>query len=271
MALGKTILVVDDDPVVRQLIADVLAAEDRFVVHGATDAAQALQAARQFVPDLIIIDAQIAQSVSGRELIRPADQHRPAVPVLRLVSGIPDPMVLQEFAELHGFDLNQFLARVHHLIGVAGPDVSPPGPGRDSQVAVDFDDVTGPGVGKTILIVEDLPEIRMLLSAMLASAGYTVVTAVDGPSGLAAARTSEPDLVILDHQMPGLTGLQVLMTLRDEGSRLPIIMLTAHGHEADTSLPWTAWTSGASLFMDKPFDRHTLLRWVGSFTHDRPR
>ena len=267
MARSNTILVVDPDPTVRELISDVLTTRNRFVVHGAEDGDQALQAAREFLPDLVIIESEVAATAAGRRLVTWAQQGQVTIPVLRLVSGIPDPVALQEVADLHGFDLPAFLTRVHELLGVelSAPPVAYSGEGEER-----LDEGPGPGQGKTVLIVEDLPEIRMLLAAMLTTAGYTVTSAVDGPSGLAAARTTSPDLVILDHQMPGLTGLQVLMTLRAEGSKLPIILLTAYGHGADNTLPWSAWKSGVSLYMDKPFDMQTLLRWVDNFTHEQP-
>ena len=120
-----------------------------------------------------------------------------------------------------------------------------------------------PGSPKTILVIDDLPEIRELVSAMLHADDYNVITADNGPSGLRALDEHEPDLVILDHMMPHMKGMEVLTTLRGAGMTVPVILLTAFGNDDD--LAWAYWKAGVSLFMDKPFEMRTLLRWVGDF------
>src|SRR5207245_6103454 len=83
-----------------------------------------------------------------------------------------------------------------------------------------------------ILVVDDEPRIVQLVRDYLEHGGFTVLTAVDGPTALRTARTGRPDLVVLDLGLPGLDGLDVARSLRREGE-VPIIMLTARTVESD--------------------------------------
>jgi DNA-binding response OmpR family regulator len=108
-----------------------------------------------------------------------------------------------------------------------------------------------------ILVVDDDPAIRQLLTDILEMDGHEVRTAVDG---LAAVRTLEvlrPDCVILDVMMPGLDGYGVLRAIRaQEGDQVPVIMLTAAA-EPDTAV--RAWTDGVDYFVAKPFGADDVL------------
>lgn len=112
-----------------------------------------------------------------------------------------------------------------------------------------------------ILIVDDEPSIRSLVRDVLELEGHEIIEAPDGPTALAAVDSDDPDLMVLDIMMPGMSGLDVLRTLRRErsGSDLPIILLTA---AADDDTTWAGWTAGASVFLPKPFDPNHLLDWV---------
>jgi two-component system response regulator MtrA len=69
--------------------------------------------------------------------------------------------------------------------------------------------MTGPGLGRRVLLVEDAAEVRLLLQVVLEADGFVVSEAVDGPSGIGAARDERPDVVLLDVQLPGLDGREV--------------------------------------------------------------
>src|SRR5437870_4146290 len=86
----------------------------------------------------------------------------------------------------------------------------------------------------TILVVDDEPRIVQLVRDYLEHGGFTVLTAVDGPTALRTARTGRPDLVVLDLGLPGLDGLDVARSLRREGE-MPIIMLTARSEASRSS------------------------------------
>lgn len=82
---------------------------------------------------------------------------------------------------------------------------------------------------KTILVADDETDIREALTTILAAEGFTVIATTDGPTTLAKIRSEKPDLALLDIQMPGLSGTEVLAELRadEEYADLPVMMLTA--------------------------------------------
>jgi len=107
-----------------------------------------------------------------------------------------------------------------------------------------------------ILAIDDDSIIRTLLTNILSKAGYEVITAADGESGLELAATTNPDLVVTDFQMPGLTGLDVVTELQRTQPGLPVILLTAHG---DVALTIKSIQLGAYDFIEKPIQMQELL------------
>jgi DNA-binding response OmpR family regulator len=103
---------------------------------------------------------------------------------------------------------------------------------------------------KTILIVEDDGGIRLILRDALTAQGYQVITAADGPEGLAKALEARPDLLILDVMLPGLDGFEVCKKVRQEGVTSPIMMLTVRDEEMDKVLGLEV---GADDYVTKPF------------------
>ena len=86
-----------------------------------------------------------------------------------------------------------------------------------------------------ILVIEDDEAIRRGMVDAVEYAGYRVIEAVDGPSGLSAALECTVDLVLLDVMMPGIDGFEVLTEIRRANATLPIIMVTARGAEDDAA------------------------------------
>ena len=113
-----------------------------------------------------------------------------------------------------------------------------------------------------VLVVEDDLAVRDVLRRYLEQEAYDVTIATDGPAGLAAARDLEPDLIVLDVMLPGMSGLDVCEHLRvDDDSSVPIIMLTALGETDDRIAGLTA---GADDYVTKPFSVKELTLRVGS-------
>ena len=108
---------------------------------------------------------------------------------------------------------------------------------------------------KTILVVDDEPRIVDLARDYLEHAGFAVLTAVDGPSALKAARIRKPDLLVLDLGLPGMDGLDVARAIRRD-STVPIIMLTARDDELDRVL---GLEIGADDYVSKPFSPRELV------------
>ena len=116
-----------------------------------------------------------------------------------------------------------------------------------------------PSTVARIVVVEDNPDLAFGLRNNLEIEGYSVRVAEDGPAGLEAVRSIEPDLVILDLMLPGMDGYQVLRTLRAEGRTVPVLILTARGEEADKVL---GFRMGADDYVTKPFGVLELLARV---------
>lgn len=110
-----------------------------------------------------------------------------------------------------------------------------------------------------ILAIDDDSIIRTLLSNSLSKAGYAVITAADGESGLKKAATEKPDIVITDYQMPGLSGLDVLNELKKTQPGTPVILLTAHG---DVALTIKSIQLGAYDFIEKPIQMQEVLEII---------
>ena len=86
---------------------------------------------------------------------------------------------------------------------------------------------------KKILIVEDERAIVEILKFNLAREGYETLEALDGEAGLQLGLTGDPDLILLDVMLPKMNGFDICARLRDAGSTVPIIMLTAREEETD--------------------------------------
>jgi two-component system, OmpR family, phosphate regulon response regulator PhoB len=113
------------------------------------------------------------------------------------------------------------------------------------------DDVT------TVVVVDDDPDIRALVAMKLSKAGYAVTVESDGEAGLATARAVQPDLVILDWMMPGLTGIEVCRILRDDRRTkdTAVLLLTARAQEEDIE---SGFAAGADDYLVKPFSVREL-------------
>ena len=114
-------------------------------------------------------------------------------------------------------------------------------------------------MAKKVLVVDDEPNIVDILKFNLQREGYEVLAAYDGPDGLRQAQTMDPDLILLDVMLPYMDGFEVCRTLRDEGSSIPIIMITARESETDKVL---GLELGADDYITKPFSVRELLARV---------
>ena len=114
-------------------------------------------------------------------------------------------------------------------------------------------------MGKTILIVEDEQNIVDILSFNLSREGYDTLEAYDGHTGLQLALEQNPDLILLDLMLPGMNGFDVCRKIREAGSAVPILMLTAREEEADKVL---GLELGADDYITKPFAMRELLARV---------
>lgn len=113
-------------------------------------------------------------------------------------------------------------------------------------------------MGKTVLVIEDEPNIIEAISFILSRDGWSVATHSNGHDAVGVVQEAKPDLVILDVMLPGKTGFDILRELRGEveTAALPVLMLTAKGQVKDREM---AERAGASRFMTKPFSNAEVL------------
>jgi len=112
----------------------------------------------------------------------------------------------------------------------------------------------------SILVVDDEPTIAEVVARYLERAGYEARTARDGPSAVAAALASRPDLIVLDVMLPGFDGLEVMRRTHDGLERsVPVILLTAKGEESDRVV---GLRRGADDYVVKPFSPAELVARV---------
>jgi len=107
-----------------------------------------------------------------------------------------------------------------------------------------------------VLVADDDPSILEILKLGFRTKGYEVITASDGKSAIQAIEQNRPDLLVLDIEMPHLTGIEVLRHLRKDWPTLPVVIMTAHG---TISLAVEAMKEGATEFITKPFEMEQLL------------
>ena len=110
-------------------------------------------------------------------------------------------------------------------------------------------------INTTVLVVDDEPQLRRVMLATLTDLGYTVVDAKSGEEALDKFREEQPDLVLLDLNMPGIGGLETCRAIR-MGSDVPIIILSVRNSERDKV---EALDAGADDYVTKPFGMDELL------------
>ncbi|MEI7697864.1 MAG: response regulator [Actinomycetes bacterium] len=118
---------------------------------------------------------------------------------------------------------------------------------------------------KRILVIDDNADIRNLIQFIFEKAGISVSQGSDGENGLAQLKSEKPDLVLLDSMMPGISGLDVLKTIREDSdpnlNQVPVVMLTANSATEDMK---TAFELGASSYIVKPFKNNQIVAEIDS-------
>jgi two-component system chemotaxis sensor kinase CheA len=187
----------------------------------------------------------VARVVGERELIR-----RPAEPLLAR-TGIGASAVLEDGRVVLLPELN-FLQRA---LRAASPGAqTPESTQRDTR-------------SDRVLVVDDSPVVRDLVSEILSDAGLTVETAEDGAAAWEIIQRQEPDLLVSDVEMPRMTGLELLSHVRTRSQRLPVVLLTTRGSLEDRR---KATTLGANAYLVKTdFQSDKLLDVVRRFVRLR--
>ena len=116
-----------------------------------------------------------------------------------------------------------------------------------------------PDVAPRILVVDDEPDVRAGLAAVLEREGYAVELAAGGPQALARVAEGRLDLMVTDLRMPDLSGIELLRAVRQAGADMPVLVMTAHWTVEDAV---TAMKLGAFDLLTKPFPPGDVLRLV---------
>jgi FixJ family two-component response regulator len=115
-------------------------------------------------------------------------------------------------------------------------------------------------------VVDDDESIRDALSSLIRSAGYQCELFPSAEAFLDSNRLGQTDCMLLDIQMPGLSGIELHSKLREMDCRIPVIFVTAH---ADDAMRARALREGAIAFLEKPFNDNALLTAIGSALNHR--
>ncbi|MFA1822424.1 response regulator [Virgibacillus oceani] len=116
---------------------------------------------------------------------------------------------------------------------------------------------------KEILVVDDQPGIRMLLTDVLKNEGYKVTTAADGKEAVNKLYTHTYHLMIVDYKLPVISGVEILQMLNQDKKEIPVIVISGLTDEIEKEL---AGNPLVKEILAKPFDIHQLLRFVKNFT-----
>ena len=111
----------------------------------------------------------------------------------------------------------------------------------------------------TILVIDDQPGIRRLLTEVLQDEGYRVITAANGYEGIQAAQNANPNVILMDMKMPGMDGIEALKELKRQGQGDQVVMMTAYG---ELDMVNEAREAGMRDYITKPFDIISLCRII---------
>jgi chemotaxis protein histidine kinase CheA len=181
----------------------------------------------------------IARTLGERDLIR-----TPADPLLLRTSPIGATALLEDGRLV-------FVPQLDHLLRLlrAAADVRRPAAAAPRR--------------RRVLVVDDSPVIRDLVTEVLTSVGLEVTIATDGALGLRSVDAEEPDLVLSDVEMPNMDGFEMLRQIRTRSQRLPVVMLTTRGSIEDRK---RASSLGANAYLVKSeFEGGALVEVVGRF------
>lgn len=197
-----SVLIIDDDPMVHQLLRGHLI-EGSFEVFSAVDGVEGLTIAREQRPSVILLDLHLPKLDGWGVLARLKGDPSTA--------NIPVVILSVEEQRARGFSFGA----CDYLVKPVEPDL---------LVSVVKKSIR-PDAGD-VLVVDDDPGTRELVSRSLRRVGFTTVEAANGEEALLRARVVSPAMVVLDLLMPGMDGFEVLRNLRAEGNDVPILVLT---------------------------------------------
>lgn len=271
----STILIIDDDKDYRPFL-DTYLTKLGFIVFCADSGEQGLEFSKNIRPDLILLDLCLKKGFSGEETLRlfksrPATKEIPVVVISGLKETAEDEQRVRRAGASMFFTKNEisytiknkrvFQRRLQALILDKQFEA-----GRSRQADVKrrrlapFLRTAG-----RILLIDDDPDLRDMISLVLHDKGYTIAAVDKGAAGLTKARQEFPDLIILDLTLPDMDGLEVCSQLKTSPRTraIPVLILTGR---ASTQAQFLAVEYGADHFFTKPLpDLEEFHKWIAAF------
>jgi two-component system CheB/CheR fusion protein len=252
---GGTILVVEDDPDVREML-ELLLNDEGYATVAAADGKRALELAALRAPhlDLVVADYNLPNGPNGLQVCAKLREvlHQ-EIPVIILTGDISTD-TLREIAR-HGcpqlnkpVKVQELTNLIRHLLLAPRPAVAP-----QAKPAV----AAGNGrQGPVIFVVDDDGALRESMRDLLREDGRTAEVYASGETFLDAYHPGTDGCLLVDAVMPGMSGFALLQRLKDDGHRLPAIMITGNG---DVQMAVRAMQAGAVDFIEKPVGATELL------------
>ncbi|MFZ1101483.1 MAG: response regulator, partial [Hyphomicrobiaceae bacterium] len=247
---GGTILVVEDDPAVRELLQLLLDDQGHRTLVAA-DGCKALELAAQgAVPGLVIADYNLPNGLNGLEVIASLrKQLQQDIPAMVLTGDISTD-TLREIADHGCVHLNKPV-RIRELTRhiqrlLARPVAQPPLLPEGERAA-------------TVFVVDDNRAVREAMRDLLRANGYAVQAFADGQAFFEAYRPGQEGCVLVDALMPGMSGVELIERLKAHGYELPAIVITGNGA---VPMAVQAMKAGAVDFIEKPVGHEDLLASV---------
>ncbi len=251
-----TILIVDDDPEVRDLL-ELLLEDEGYRTATAPDGVAALELVAQETvrPDLILADYNLPNGLNGLQLVaKLRGKLRREIPIIILTGDISTG-TLRDIARQECVQLNkpvkpkELTEAIQRLLAKSAMPSPLP---RPAAAAGD----PGPPV---IFVVDDDNQLRTTIRSVLEDDGRIVEDFAACEAFLAAYRPGREACLLIDAYLPGMNGLELLKRLNDAGDRLPAIMITG---DSDVPMAVQAMKAGASDFIEKPVSHAELLAAV---------
>lgn len=250
------ILVIEDDGIVRDALRELLGRAG-YEAGFAADGGNGVQAYKNQRPDLVLLDRNLPV-LSGTAVFARIRAFDPSARII-ILSGYDDPAEMAVYLN-HG--AAAFLSKedgLSNVLGaveaVLGPAPSAPGPRAAAAPAPAPVQARNPKTQPLVLVADDDQMIRSVLRRALTEIGCRVVEAVDGEQAVEMARSSRPDIVMLDMVMPRMEGLDVLKTLVPELPAAAFMIITGYGEEMAGR---EALRLGALDYVTKPFNLDLL-------------
>lgn len=245
--IRRKVLVADDDPDVRGVIAEYLTTRGLDVIQAA-NGLEALLQVKRGAPKAVVLDVQMPR-LGGLEAIPRIRAFDPSI-VIVVITGDVD-AGLQEQARKRGASavLAKPVALPELAAAVAAPEVTIPSTPARAPTPPAATSAAKPGSG--ILIVDDDHSVSDVLLDLLSTKGYHARAVYDAASALREVVARAPDIILLDINMPGLSGIEALPAIRAVAPRTVVIMVSG---TTDSEVARRALAYGAFDYVAKPID-----------------